>query len=87
MPLGNIQNFCKAFFLYQSKIKHIAINSDLPEAIQHIILVHEIGHAVLDHKAVKMRAFHDFALYDMSSKMEYEAKLLLQNICWRMMRS
>ena len=75
MPLGNTQNSCKGFFLYQSRKKHITINSDLPEAVQRIILAHEIGHAVLHHKAAKMRTFHDFALYDTSSQMEYEANL------------
>lgn len=75
MPLGNTQNSCKGFFLYQSRKKHITINSDLPETVQRIILAHEIGHAVLHHKAAKMRTFHDFALYDTSSQMEYEANL------------
>jgi len=75
MPLGNTDKSCKGFFLRQSRKKHITINSDLPEPIQRIILAHEIGHAVLHHEAAKMKAFHDFALYDTSSQMEYEANL------------
>jgi len=75
MPLGRTEKSCKGFFLRQSRKKHITINSDLPEPIQRIILAHEIGHAVLHHEAAKMKAFHDFALYDTSSQMEYEANL------------
>ena len=75
MPLGSSDKSCKGFFLRQSRKKLITINSDLPEPIQRIILAHEIGHAVLHHEAAKMRAFHDFALYDTSSQMEYEANL------------
>jgi Zn-dependent peptidase ImmA (M78 family) len=75
MPLGSSENSCKGFFLYQSRKRHITINADLPEPVQRIILAHEIGHAVLHHKAAKVNAFHDFALYDTSSQMEYEANL------------
>jgi len=74
-PLGKSPKACKGFFLYQSRQKHITINSDLPEMVQRIILAHEIGHAVLHQAAAKMRAFHDFALYDTSSQFEYEANL------------
>ena len=74
-PMGTTPKSCKGFFLYQSRKKQITINSELPEAIQRIILAHEIGHAVLHHDAAKMRTFHDFALYDTSSQMEYEANL------------
>ncbi|HHT66260.1 MAG TPA: ImmA/IrrE family metallo-endopeptidase [Clostridiales bacterium] len=75
LPMGKTPNSCKGFFLYQSRKKHITINSDLPENIRRIILAHEMGHAVLHHEAARMGAFHDFALYDSSSQMEYEANL------------
>ena len=75
VPMGEKYNSCKGFFLYQSRIKHITINSDLSEIVQRIILSHELGHAILHLKAAKMRAFHDFSLYDSTSQMEYEANL------------
>ena len=75
LPLGNGIKSCKGFFLYQSRKKHITINSDLPETVQRIILAHEIGHAVLHYKLAGVKAFHDFTLYDNSSLYEYEANL------------
>lgn len=73
--MGTEPNSCKGFFMYQSRMKHITINSDLTDVVKRIILAHEIGHAVLHHEASKMRAFHDFSLYDNSSRLEYEANL------------
>lgn len=75
LPMGNTAKSCKGFFLYRSRKKHITINSELPEAVQRIILAHELGHAVLHHNAARIRVFHDFALYDSSSLFEYEANL------------
>ncbi|MGI5892104.1 MAG: ImmA/IrrE family metallo-endopeptidase [Bacillota bacterium] len=73
--MGKQPDACKGFFLYQSRVKVIVINSDLPEAIQRIILAHELGHCVLHKEAARLSAFHDFALYDSSSQYEYEANL------------
>lgn len=75
LPMGKTPNSCKGFFLCQSRIKHITINSELPEVVRRIILAHEIGHAVLHQKAAKIKTFHDFSLYDSTSQMEYEANL------------
>lgn len=74
-PMGTEANSCKGFFMYQSRMKHITINSELTDVLKRIILAHEIGHAVLHHEAAKMKAFHDFSLYDNSSRLEYEANL------------
>ena len=75
-PMGNYPEACKGFFMYQSRKKHITINSDLRPVIQRIILAHEIGHAVLHRKElISLKAFHDFSLYDTTSQFEYEANL------------
>lgn len=73
-PMGNTPNACKGFYLYQSRKRHITINSDLPETVKRIILAHELGHAVL-HQKTKINNFHDFVLYDSTSQYEYEANL------------
>jgi len=62
--MGNFPNACKGFYLYKARQQVITINSDLPEGIQRIILMHEIAHAVLHRKASGIKAFHDFALFD-----------------------
>ena len=65
-PMGTYPGACKGFFLAQSRKRSITVNSDLPEAIQRIIV-----HA----KAVGVNAFHDFELFDSTSFMEYEANI------------
>lgn len=74
-PMGNYPSACKGFFLVQSRIRSITINSDLPESIQRIIVTHELGHAVLHTKATGVNTFHDFELFDNTSTMEYEANI------------
>lgn len=74
-PMGVYPGACKGFFLTQSRKRSITVNSDLPVAIQRIILTHELGHAVLHAKAIGVKAFHDFELFDSTSHMEYEANI------------
>lgn len=73
--MGTSANACKGFFLRQSRIGSITINSDLPCEIQRIILVHELGHAILHSKVSGIKTFHDFELFDRTSFMEYEANI------------
>ena len=73
--MGAGEKTCKGFYLMQSRRQAIVVNSDLPEILQRIILVHEIGHAVLHRKSSGIRAFHDFALFDETSTYEYEANI------------
>lgn len=74
--MGTNPESCKGFFLCQSRKKHITINCDLPRAMQRIILAHEIGHAVLHKEELTLlKAFHDFGLYDSTSRLEKEANL------------
>ncbi len=74
-PMGRSPLACKGFFICQSRIKSIVVNSDLARDLQRIVLAHELGHAVLHEEAARLRAFHDFSLYDASSVYEYEANL------------
>ena len=75
VPMGTYERACKGFFLAQSRKRAITINSDLPRPLQRIIATHELGHAVLHAKATGVNAFHDFALFDGTSRMEYEANI------------
>jgi Zn-dependent peptidase ImmA (M78 family) len=63
------------FILYHSRKGCITINSELPEQVRKIILVHELGHAILHLDACELKAFHDFALFDNTSWYEYEANV------------
>ena len=73
-PMGASAQSCKGFFLVSSRCKLIVINSDLPESIQRIIIAHELGHAVL-HSDSAISAFHEFAMFDDTDRMEYEANV------------
>lgn len=74
-PLGKGKDCCKGFFMENCRIKTITINSELPSIIQKIILAHEIGHAVLHRNSTGIHAFHDYAMFDETSHLEYEANL------------
>lgn len=75
IPMGDFAKACKGFFIVHKRKKHITINSDLPDDIQNIILVHEIGHCVLHYQKASGAAFHDFLLFDSTNQMEYEANV------------
>ena len=72
-PMGTQEKACKGFFLYQSRMSLITVNSELDEDRQRIILAHELGHAVL-HRNISA-SFHDFSFFDDRSMLEYEANL------------
>ncbi|MBF7097441.1 ImmA/IrrE family metallo-endopeptidase [Alkalibacter mobilis] len=78
--MGSGSADCKGFYLIQSRKQVIVVNNDLPEKIQKIIIAHEIGHAVLHKKISKLKAFHDFALFDETSIFEYEANIFAADV-------
>lgn len=73
-PMGTHEDSCKGFFLINARCKVITLNSDLPEYIQRIIIAHELGHATL-HSNPALSTFHEFAPFDNSNQMEYEANV------------
>ena len=73
-PMGKDPDAVKGFFLESKRIRTITVNSDLPRAIQKIIVAHELGHAIL-HRSSGIAAFHEIGLFDSSSKMEKDANL------------
>ena len=54
LPLGTDPNCCKGFCMRECRKTCIVINCDLPEIIQQIILIHEIGHALLHQKTLQI---------------------------------
>ena len=73
--MGNFMGCCKGFIYVRARKVSITLNSDLSEALQRIILAHELGHAVLHRSSVGIRGFHDFQLFDETSHLEYEANI------------
>lgn len=72
--LGNTPDAIKGFYLESKRIRTLTVNCDLPEAVQRIIVAHELGHAVL-HRHSGIHAFHDIGLFDESSLLEKDANL------------
>lgn len=79
-PMGRQATACKGFYLCQSRIRSITINSDLTPDIQRIIAAHELGHAVLHSHSGQIKAFHDFQLFDQTSVLEYEANIFAADL-------
>ncbi|WP_246798114.1 ImmA/IrrE family metallo-endopeptidase [Alkalibacter rhizosphaerae] len=79
-PMGSHPEDCKGFYLYQSRKQAIVLNEDLPEALQRIILAHELGHGILHRKASGLHSFHDFVLFDETSVYEYEANIFAADL-------
>lgn len=74
-PMGTTPSSCKGFYLTQSRIKSITINSDLSQDLQRIICAHELGHATLHDEFSGVNGFHDFAFFDAVNRLEYEANI------------
>ncbi len=72
--MGTEPESCKGFFVIKNRCKVIVLNSDLPENIQRIILVHELAHANL-HSSTAISAFHEIQFFDNTNAMEYEANV------------
>lgn len=80
VPMGLFEGCCKGFFLIHKRIKHITINSDLPEEYQRVVLAHELGHAALHAKAASGATFHEIILFDSTDKLEYEANVFASEL-------
>lgn len=73
--LGKLSGSCKGYYIVQSRIQMIVINNELPDMLKRCILAHELGHAVLHRSLAGVNTFHDFRLFDATSKFEHEANV------------
>lgn len=71
-PMGSFPTACKGFFMVQSRIKVIAVNSDLSEEMQRVIVAHELGHAVMHYDRCNP-SFREFSVFEDASRLEREA--------------
>ena len=74
-PMGIYEGCCKGFFLISRRMKHITINSDLPELLQKVVLSHELGHCVLHADSAASAPFHEVTLFDNTDHKEYEENI------------
>ncbi len=81
MELGNDDHSIKGFLLRSSRCTTVVVNSCLSEALQRVIVCHELGHAVLGHARESVCTFQDHYLgYDKRSRQENEANFLVAEL-------
>lgn len=77
--MGLYEGCCKGFFIIYKRMKHITINSDLPDILQKVVMAHELGHCVL-HSGTSSAAFHEVTLFDDVDRNEYEANVFASEL-------
>ena len=60
--------------------RFIFLNNSLDENMLRIVCAHELGHDQLHRNMAKTTPIHEFMLYDMKSKPEYEANIVAAEI-------
>lgn len=84
--IGVIVRFCEDFgplkgmYRVIKRNRFIFINNRLPEQMQMIVCAHELGHDQLHRDLAKNDALHEFMLYDMRTRPEYEANIVASEI-------
>ena len=74
--LGNL----KGFYYMTHRQRYIVINANLPEHDQRMVAAHELGHDQLHQYLAKVSPLKDFALYNMTSKAEYQANVFASEL-------
>ncbi|GHU35324.1 hypothetical protein FACS1894105_03800 [Clostridia bacterium] len=65
----------KAYFIVMARIKSIVLNSCICDAVQKILVAHELGHAVLHEELALHNGFQELDMFGTASSAEYEANL------------
>lgn len=70
----------KGMYRVIKRNRFIFLNKDLNERMQRIVCAHELGHDQLHRKLAQTNALHEFMLYDMTTRPEYEANIVAAGI-------
>lgn len=73
-------NSMKGMYRVIKRNRFIFINRDLTPQMQRIVCAHELGHDQLHRSLARTGALQEFALYDMTTKPEYEANIVAAEI-------
>ena len=68
------------FCFYANRTYYVVLNSNLPETLKRTILAHELGHICLHKEALKISPIHERDIYNVSSKLEYEANIFASEL-------
>ena len=70
----------KGMYTVVKRNRFIFINSELDDHMQRIVCAHEIAHDRLHRKFLTENVIHEFTLYNMNTKAEYEANIVAAEI-------
>ena len=73
-------NSMKGMYRVIKRNRFIFINRDLTPQMQRIVCAHELGHDQLHRSLARTDSLQEFALYDMTTKPEYEANIVAAEI-------
>ncbi len=76
---GELTELLGLYTVVQRK-RAIVMNNRLPEYMQTMVLAHEIGHDVLHREEAQKALMQEFQLFDMKSKLEYEANVFAAHL-------
>ena len=65
----------KAFYVYESRERNIAVNNRCSEELQRVLVGHELCHDQEHRSLIKMKGFTEIDLFNLTSPLEYEANL------------
>lgn len=69
--------FCKlkGFYAIINRQRYMVLNGNLDERARLVVAAHELGHDMLHREFAKNGALHEYMLYDMKTRPEYEANV------------
>ena len=70
----------KGMYRVIKRNRFIFLNNSLDENMLRIVCAHELGHDQLHRNMAKTTPIHEFMLYDMKSKPEYKANIVVAEI-------
>ena len=73
-------NSMKGMYRVIKRNRFVFINRDLTPQMQRIVCAHELGHDQLHRSLARSDSLKEFALYDMTTKPEYEANIVAAEI-------
>ena len=70
----------KGMYRVIKRNRFIFLNKDLGDRMLRIVCAHELGHDRLHRKLAQANSLHEFMLYDMTTRPEYEANIVAAEI-------
>jgi len=75
MCIRDLGTDIKAYYYYQSRIRNIVVSNRVSEALQRIMIAHELGHDRLHKQIAMLKGFQEIELFDLTIPTEFEANI------------